>query len=304
MENNNFITIRTATIDDWKSIYDIGLKTPEIKVSVTEEFMEPAELQWSITNPWGIFLVAKEGGEIIGFSYATYNDPERPFPFKFACLVYLVVLPEFRRQGIAGQLYAASEKYMKDIGIEYIYVLANIEGNGEIVSFMKQQGFAEGHRYVWMDKLMQKREEIIVKQDGITAAIHVHKQIPEFDTSWDVSAFKKRYAGKKPLVLVAYIGEIPVGYMVSYNRDGDGSFYCWMTGVIPAFRKQGALNTMMEYVEEWAKKQGYISLKIKTRNIRREMLAFLVDRNFKFTRVSRKNLSVNDYRIHLQKWLG
>ncbi|KKP29136.1 MAG: hypothetical protein UR15_C0022G0008 [Parcubacteria group bacterium GW2011_GWA2_31_28] len=67
-------------------------------------------------------------------------------------LVYLVTLPEFRRKGIAKQLYSECEKRMREKGITHFYSWANAEGKGEIIQFLKKEGFAEGHKYVWMDK--------------------------------------------------------------------------------------------------------------------------------------------------------
>jgi hypothetical protein len=38
------------------------------------------------------------------------------------------------------------------MGITHVRTRANVEGNWEIVEFMKKQGFAEWHQYVRMDK--------------------------------------------------------------------------------------------------------------------------------------------------------
>ena len=41
---------------------------------------------------------------------------------------------------------------MREKGITHFYSWANAEGKGEIIQFLKKEGFAEGHKYVWMDK--------------------------------------------------------------------------------------------------------------------------------------------------------
>ncbi len=144
--------IRVASLDDFEALYSIGRNTPELQVSASEEFMDADEFRWSITNPQGVFLLAEENRKIAGFVYANAKDVERPFNHKYACLVYLTVVPAFRRKGIASSLYLECEKKLKLQGITHLYGWANAKGESQIIDFMKKQGFAEGHRYVWMDK--------------------------------------------------------------------------------------------------------------------------------------------------------
>lgn len=146
------MNLRPASLDDFVQLYSLGRKTPELRVSTNEEFMDADEFKWSITNPNGAFLVAEENQKIIAFIYANAQDIERPFEHKYACLVYLVTAPEFRGKGIAQKLYLACEKKLQELGINYIYGWANLEGDGTIINFMKKQGFAAGHKYLWMDK--------------------------------------------------------------------------------------------------------------------------------------------------------
>ncbi len=71
---------------------------------------------------------------------------------KLAYLCYLAVAPEFRRQGIATKLYSECIAKLKEKGATGIYSWANADGDDSIGQFLKKQGFAEGHKYVWMDK--------------------------------------------------------------------------------------------------------------------------------------------------------
>jgi len=144
--------IRPVVLDDFSELYEIGKNTPELRVSSTEDFMDADEFRWSLTNPHGVFLVAENKRKKIGFIYANSRDTERPFDKKYACLVYLVVIPEFRRQGVAQQLYSECEKRLKQLEISNIYMWANAETNGNIIESMKRRGFGEGHKYIWMDK--------------------------------------------------------------------------------------------------------------------------------------------------------
>ena len=144
--------IRKATIDDFEELYALGKRTPELRVSATEGFMDADEFKWSIKNPDGIFLLAEDRGKVIGFVYANAKDKDRAFENRYACLVYLTVDSNFRRKKIGERLYLECEKQLKKLGITNIYGWATLESKGGILRFMEKQGYAEGHKYVWVDK--------------------------------------------------------------------------------------------------------------------------------------------------------
>jgi N-acetylglutamate synthase-like GNAT family acetyltransferase len=143
--------IRKATLQDLDQIYKLGKNAPELKVSNKTEFSSVTELENAINWLSGVFLIAEQGSEIIGFLYANTTDFEVPL-LATACLVYIVIKPEFRQQKIGQQLYDECEKILKARNIKTIYCWANLEGNGEIINFMQKNGFETGHKYIWMDK--------------------------------------------------------------------------------------------------------------------------------------------------------
>jgi len=144
--------IRPASVKDFDELYSIGKSTPELRVSANEEFMDADEFRLAITDPDDVFLVAEEKGKIAGFILAYGKDIHRPYKNKYGCIVYLVVLPEFRRKGSATKLYSECMKRMKKMGLTHVYTWANVESNDEIIAFMEKQGFAKGHQYIWMDR--------------------------------------------------------------------------------------------------------------------------------------------------------
>lgn len=143
-------------------------------------------------------------------------------------------------------------------------------------------------------------KSIVITEDLIEVAVKVNATITEFDKPYDKAYFEDRYKNSVSLVLVAYVDNQPAGYMVSYDKNNDGSFYCWMAGVDPLFRRLGLLNRMMQYLNDWAKNHGYSKLTIKTRNNRREMLSYLVKAGFNFAEVQLQP-SIEDNRILLEK---
>ena len=144
------------------------------------------------------------------------------------------------------------------------------------------------------------KNNIVVKEVPIDEAVKVNRNVIEFDGK-DTKAedFERRYQDKDKLIIVAYYENIPIGYIIGYDRDNDGSFYCWMAGVDNNYRRLGALTSLMNYQMDWAKKKGYNKLKIRTRNNRREMLSFLVKNGFNFVSVENKE-DITENRINLE----
>ncbi len=141
---------------------------------------------------------------------------------------------------------------------------------------------------------------LTIKEVPIEEVLKVNATVPEWDESYTKTYFKERYKGKKKLVIVAYLDGQPAGYLVGYDRFDDGSFYCWMTGVDPRFRRRGLLKSLMEYEDRWAQRKGYKKIVIKTRNRRREMFLYLVKYGFNAIRIE-EHPEVEDYRIYFEK---
>ena len=147
------MNIRLAKQEDFTNLYEIGMNTPEFRVSANEVFMDSDEFLWAISgNKESVFLVAEEDEKIVGFLYANAKDLDKPLENKYATLVYVVVLSGFRKRGIAEALYRECEHRLKKMGITHIYAWASAEGDGSILHFLEKQNFAQGHQYVWFDK--------------------------------------------------------------------------------------------------------------------------------------------------------
>lgn len=137
------MTIRSSTAEDFDTLYHIGKTTPEFRVSANEVFMDADEFAFGISGDTNsVFLVAEEGGNIVGFIYFSANDLDKPVKHVYACLVYLTVLPEYRKQGTAQQLYEEAVFELKKKGVTHVYGWANIEGDGAIVKFMEKRRYS------------------------------------------------------------------------------------------------------------------------------------------------------------------
>jgi ribosomal protein S18 acetylase RimI-like enzyme len=143
-------------------------------------------------------------------------------------------------------------------------------------------------------------ETISVHEIDIRIVPEINDSIVEFGERYDVTYFENRYKDRSKLIVAGYVGQSQAGYMVAYDKFQDGSFYCWMTGVNPLFRRRGVLRAMMKYLVAWMRERGYHTLRIKTRNNRREMLSFLVREDFMFTEVESEP-HIEDYRVSAEK---
>jgi len=142
--------------------------------------------------------------------------------------------------------------------------------------------------------------KIIIKEATIEEVVKISATIVEFDNPYPKSYFEERYGDKDKLIIVAYLDDKPAGYIVGYDKFNDSSFYCWMAGVNPDFRGKGVLKALMDYQDKWAKAKGYNKIKIKTRNNRREILAYLVKYGFYFIEL-KEYPDIKENRILLEK---
>ena len=104
-------------------------------------------------------------------------------------------------------------------------------------------------------------------------------KIPEFNSPYEIKEYKKRCAGKH-LALIAEIDNQPVGFKIGYDQFKNGSFYSWMGGVLPKFRRMGVAYSLANFQEKWAAENGFNSIILKTRKKHDEMIAFSLNRGF------------------------
>lgn len=142
-----------------------------------------------------------------------------------------------------------------------------------------------------------------IRKGTIKEALSVLKKLPEFDRLLEDLYYSEKVNGKKHLVLVALEGEQIVGCKVGYDRFKDGSFYSWLGGVILSHRKKGIAKELSIAQEEWAKQEGFDSIKFKTLNRHKAMLHFSLQNGFDIYNVKPKD-ELENYRIELIKHIA
>ncbi|MFC3417506.1 GNAT family N-acetyltransferase [Algoriphagus hitonicola] len=152
--------------------------------------------------------------------------------------------------------------------------------------------------------MAQDHSTFTIRQASPAELLWVHERIPEFfGKEVTLNFYTDRLKDRLHLALVAEKEGELLGFKVGYQSEKPGTFYSWMGGVRPEFRKFGIANALAEYQEKWASSNGFTSIFFKTRNRLPPMINFGLRRGFKIVEVIRKG-GVEDYRIVMRKELG
>ena len=124
-------------------------------------------------------------------------------------------------------------------------------------------------------------ESFHIHEGNLYDAVMVSANVPEFDDTYEIPKYSKRLNSTTHLILTAYDDHNPIAFKIGYQRHSDGSFYSWMGGVLPNYRRKGIANNLADHQETWAKKKGYSSIRFQTREKHNSMLALAINRDFK-----------------------
>ena len=143
---------------------------------------------------------------------------------------------------------------------------------------------------------------IHIREGAFQECVDLSSKIPEFNSPYKIEEYKKRCAGKY-LVLIAEIDNQSVGFKIGYDRFNNGSFYSWMGGVLPKFRRMGVAYSLANFQEKWATKNEFSSILLKTRQNHDGMIAFSLNRGFIITEETQITPN-EETRIWMQKSLN
>lgn len=92
--------------------------------------------------------------------------------------------------------------------------------------------------------------------------------------------FERRLQGRlNPVILVAQIDRRPVGFAIGYENK-PRTFYCWLIGVLPDFRRAGIASQLMEAIAAWARDHAYHTIRFECFNTQRPMLHLAINQNY------------------------
>lgn len=124
--------------------------------------------------------------------------------------------------------------------------------------------------------------KIKIRSGTIEDAVTLSHLIPELENPAVAETYRNRLEGRDHLILIAEAA-LPCGFKVGYDRDGDGTFYSWIGGVLPHYRRHGVARALADHMEDYCREQQYTHLKMKTRNEHKAMLQFAVRNGFYIT---------------------
>ncbi|QYJ78762.1 GNAT family N-acetyltransferase [Shewanella acanthi] len=136
--------------------------------------------------------------------------------------------------------------------------------------------------------------------DLIAQLIELSKQIPELDRPLTAEALEQRLAAKPSLILTAHVEGELAGFKLGYEQ-ADGVFYSWLGGVASDFRRLGLAQSLLEYQETWANRQGYKHIQVKTMNRFPAMLNLLITNQYLITELQADPQNQVDHKLHLSK---
>ncbi|MDN2710270.1 GNAT family N-acetyltransferase [Janthinobacterium sp. SUN118] len=141
----------------------------------------------------------------------------------------------------------------------------------------------------------------MIRPGTIEEAWQVLRAIPEFEQPRTVAQLRQRLPADA-LILIAEEDTGPAGCKLAYRAD-DGSLYSWLGGVLPAHRKTGLAQRLLEYQEAWAGAHGYPAVTVKSMNRYPAMLRLLIRNGYRICAVEDFG-DVARERIHLIKPLS
>jgi predicted GNAT superfamily acetyltransferase len=150
---------------------------------------------------------------------------------------------------------------------------------------------------------MNASANVIIREGTIAECIEISKNIPEFSSNgYDENTYFQRLTNKQFLILVAVKDQQLIGFKIGYNRYDDGSFYSWLGGILPEFRKYHIASQLAAEQECWAYEKGFNSIVLKTRNRFKAMLIFALKNDFLIENIESKKNN-EETRIILRKTL-
>ncbi len=124
--------------------------------------------------------------------------------------------------------------------------------------------------------------EGIPKDTILKELLHLYETI--FDDA-KLDFFIDRITSKTDVIIVlTYFENSPVGFKIGY-RYNETTFYSWVGGVLPDFRRKGIAQKLAKKQEELIKEKGYKKLRTKSMNRFKPMLILNIKNGFDIVQV-------------------
>ena len=126
------VHLRTFSFDqDWQAVRALWARCgPGVQFSRSDE---PAEILKKLRRDPDLFLVAEQGGQLVGAVMGGYDG-------RRGLVYHLAVAPNVRRLGIGKALMAEVEARMRDKGCLKSYLLVT-KDNADVLAFYRELGW-------------------------------------------------------------------------------------------------------------------------------------------------------------------
>ncbi|MCX6005021.1 MAG: GNAT family N-acetyltransferase [Chloroflexi bacterium] len=160
------IEIREMEVDDIPAVFHLG------------EQVFTAEKNPTLYRTWDEFevismfnedqeycLVAEQEGEIIGFAMGNIVTKKKS-AWKYGYLVWMVVSPEFQRQGVASRLFNKFADKMVEDGVR-IFLVDTEADNLPALHFFRAKGFGSPEQHIYLTYNPAATEQQKEKKRGL-----------------------------------------------------------------------------------------------------------------------------------------
>ena len=155
------------------------------------------------------------------------------------------VIPDYRRQGIAEQLFKFMAPFLKEASAEQ-YLLEVLTENQRAVALYRKLGFAEIRRFAIFrrgDPLPARTDHSIRRVDR--PEWELFKTFWDGHPSWQNSIDDDERIGNETVIVCAYVGEKCVGYGIAFAPWAS----LMQLAVAPAHRRQGIGSRMLSVLQ-------------------------------------------------------
>jgi len=130
---------------------------------------------------------------------------------------------------------------------------------------------------------------------------HLYNQV--FKPEQDEAFFERRLRDRiATLVLVARIENVAVGFFIGFELR-PGVYFSWLSGVFPDARRMGIATQLLCAAADWAKTEGYQTIRFECTNKHRPMLHFGIAQEYDIVGI-RYDSELHENMIIFERSLG
>ncbi|UCD27517.1 MAG: GNAT family N-acetyltransferase [Planctomycetota bacterium] len=125
---------------------------------------------------------------------------------------------------------------------------------------------------------MADADIVVIGLDELPGVVDLFNEV--FRPPRDQAFLERRLAGKvNPLILLARVERQPVGFALGYELK-PSTFYCWLIGVVPDYRRAGIASQLMGALVALAAESGYKLVRFECFNRQRPMLHLAIKQGY------------------------